>query len=396
MRSTIVLTALFAAQAGATDFRDCKELYVYSSGAILPETKSNGAVWDEGSGADPELLARVGGRADIPWQIVGPKIQDASQKQITWSSVWPADVKTGKWLPVRVGDVLQVKLVERDAFADDAVGSGTFEIPRDVSTSGFVLAPVTAGTATIQLGVSATDGTRLCAGATGTPSDVNVAFKSDVFGRPDSAAFEIIRANNKCDLNGNTVACRESSYVAAYSDLNQDGATDLTVVGGPFAAGSSTKIVAAWLGTSPSARKELFVGECDELAVTSKTELVCVHKGKSTAVPYDGGPRKSEVVLAAASVKTKSPTGPVVVLKRLTSGDRGCYPEFQGADGKDFTIVGDFELCPGGGRDATPLIGKKVTYSTEKAKVLAASCQGDMDCGKSDVVDLVSTITAAK
>ena len=41
------------------------------------------------------------------------------------------------------------------------------------------------------------------------------------------------------------------------------------------------------------------------------------------------------------------------------------------------------------------LVGQRVTVTTRKANVLAASCQGDVDCGQSDEVDLVETITAA-
>ena len=44
---------------------------------------------------------------------------------------------------------------------------------------------------------------------------------------------------------------------------------------------------------------------------------------------------------------------------------------------------------------ATALVGQRVTVTTRKANVLAASCQGDVDCGQSDEVDLVETITAA-
>jgi hypothetical protein len=58
-------------------------------------------------------------------------------------------------------------------------------------------------------------------------------------------------------------------------------------------------------------------------------------------------------------------------------------------------MEGDFDLCEGGSHDASALIGKQVTYTTKRGKVLAASCEGNVDCGKSDDVDLVVTITAA-
>ena len=91
-----------------------------------------------------------------------------------------------------------------------------------------------------------------------------------------------------------------------------------------------------------------------------------------------------------ASVANAAGTG---TLKSLENGDRACYVGLETAAGEQ-AIEGDFELCPGGSKDASALIGKQVTYTTEKAKVLAASCQGDVDCGKSDEVDLIVTLSA--
>ena len=82
-----------------------------------------------------------------------------------------------------------------------------------------------------------------------------------------------------------------------------------------------------------------------------------------------------------------------VTLKELQNGDAACYVVV--VDGtEEKSLPGDFELCQGGKHDATALIGKKVTFTTEKQNVLAASCEGNVDCGKSDQVDLVMTITA--
>ena len=89
------------------------------------------------------------------------------------------------------------------------------------------------------------------------------------------------------------------------------------------------------------------------------------------------------------------PDAKAVTLKELQNGDRACYVVFTTATGEEKSIEGDFELCKGSSKDATALIGKKVTYRAKKAKVLAASCQGDVDCGKSDEVDVIYEITAA-
>ena len=90
--------------------------------------------------------------------------------------------------------------------------------------------------------------------------------------------------------------------------------------------------------------------------------------------------------------------GPAAVqigtLDELQNGDRACYVVVT-TDGGQQSIEGSFELCPGGGSDASALVGRRVTWTTEKSNVLAASCEGDMDCGKSDQVDLIVSITAA-
>lgn len=85
----------------------------------------------------------------------------------------------------------------------------------------------------------------------------------------------------------------------------------------------------------------------------------------------------------------------VGTLRSLENGDRACYVGLQLDDGTEVAMEGDFALCAEGDKDATALIGQRVTYTTDKANVRAAECQGDMDCGKSDEVDLVISLTTA-
>ena len=90
------------------------------------------------------------------------------------------------------------------------------------------------------------------------------------------------------------------------------------------------------------------------------------------------------------------PDAKSVTLEELQNGDRACYVVVMTPTGEHQSIEGDFDLCKGGPKDATAPFGKKVTYKAKKANVLAASCQGDVDCGKSDSVDLIYEITAAR
>lgn len=111
----------------------------------------------------------------------------------------------------------------------------------------------------------------------------------------------------------------------------------------------------------------------------------------------------SSEALAAASAPPRSASAPAskpakaasdFLLKALVVGDRACYVLLASAAGEKHH-EGSFELCTGGPKDANALIGRRVTFTTERAKVLAASCAGNMDCGKSDTVNLIVTLTAA-
>lgn len=85
----------------------------------------------------------------------------------------------------------------------------------------------------------------------------------------------------------------------------------------------------------------------------------------------------------------------VAELAGLEAGDVACYVVLK-ADGEELYLEGDFELCPGGGSDASGLIGKKVRYTTTTAQVMAGSCEGDPECTDTEEVPLVLTVVAAE
>src|SRR4051812_5330360 len=66
----------------------------------------------------------------------------------------------------------------------------------------------------------------------------------------------------------------------------------------------------------------------------------------------------------AAPAPTSGPGG---TLKELQNGDRACYVVVTTDTGEDQSIEGDFELCPGGARDASALIGRKITWTTTRS-----------------------------
>ncbi len=73
----------------------------------------------------------------------------------------------------------------------------------------------------------------------------------------------------------------------------------------------------------------------------------------------------------------------------LQAGDAACYAEIEVA-GETQSLMADFPICEQQG-----LIGKPVRFAWTKAQVLAADCEGDVDCGRSDTVNLIDRMMAA-
>lgn len=68
----------------------------------------------------------------------------------------------------------------------------------------------------------------------------------------------------------------------------------------------------------------------------------------------------------------------------LTPGDVACYADIE-VDGELRNEMADFSICEQG----EAWLGQPVLYAWTEAQVLAADCQGDMDCGRSDTVTLI-------
>ena len=65
-------------------------------------------------------------------------------------------------------------------------------------------------------------------------------------------------------------------------------------------------------------------------------------------------------------------------------GDIACYLTIQAKDGTRHYSMADFDLC------APTYIDKYSTFSWQKVNVLAADCEGDVDCGRSDSKWIIS------
>ena len=87
-----------------------------------------------------------------------------------------------------------------------------------------------------------------------------------------------------------------------------------------------------------------------------------------------------------ATVKVGPHTKPAIA--RIVStemGDRGCYMSIVDDRGVTTREIADFDLCA----PNPPPKGRRLALTWRVERVLAASCQGDVDCKKSDIVPMI-------
>lgn len=76
----------------------------------------------------------------------------------------------------------------------------------------------------------------------------------------------------------------------------------------------------------------------------------------------------------------------VGVVKQLDNGDIACYLVMNDEKGREFTELGDFDICT---QKPSP-VGEQVRLTYKMATVMSDECQGDPDCKKTKRVALVS------
>jgi hypothetical protein len=80
-------------------------------------------------------------------------------------------------------------------------------------------------------------------------------------------------------------------------------------------------------------------------------------------------------------------------LRNATAGDLACYLEMKDDRGVVFEEMADFDLCEI--KNMRRFRGKRLALTYEIASVLAAECDGNMDCGKRDRVALIKKVRLA-
>lgn len=89
---------------------------------------------------------------------------------------------------------------------------------------------------------------------------------------------------------------------------------------------------------------------------------------------------------APTTVQVGPHTKPAVArMVSIEMGDRGCYMSIVDDRGVTTREIADFDLCA----PNPPPKGRRLALTWRVERVLAASCQGDVDCKKSDIVPMI-------
>lgn len=106
----------------------------------------------------------------------------------------------------------------------------------------------------------------------------------------------------------------------------------------------------------------------------------------------------SETTTTTAPTTTTAsppPTAVTYTLVSVVAGDAACYLTVTDGAAAEQSLPADFELCPGGGSDATRYVGSRVTLDRHPGQVMADSCAGDPNCKETKTVDLVVAVKPA-
>ncbi len=92
----------------------------------------------------------------------------------------------------------------------------------------------------------------------------------------------------------------------------------------------------------------------------------------------------TSVFLTVASNTVLAAPSQVGVITGLTVGDRACYVTLENEAGEVSTEFAAFEIC------AQDLVGKHVQLTYESGEIVAEACEGNLDCGLSETVLLIT------
>lgn len=91
------------------------------------------------------------------------------------------------------------------------------------------------------------------------------------------------------------------------------------------------------------------------------------------------------IILVSLSGLSYSQSSYYGTVKSMQAGDVACYVDLIGDDGKNYQSLANFDIC-----DKRRLIGKRVNIFYEQGNVMAASCNGDMDCRRTETVWIIN------
>jgi len=100
----------------------------------------------------------------------------------------------------------------------------------------------------------------------------------------------------------------------------------------------------------------------------------------------------TEPTLDGAEAEPKvAADGAVVTFIGITPGDRMCYVKVRDEAGDEFEDAASFEVCETPGLEGQPM---RITRTMEN--VVAESCEGNLECGESESVSLITAVEPAE
>lgn len=121
---------------------------------------------------------------------------------------------------------------------------------------------------------------------------------------------------------------------------------------------------------------------CAVTLVTGIDQLLNGRVDSDTCTQLSAG---SEIQFTPALTQVEVlPSPTVATVTELVAGDRACYVNLVDANDKTTTQFANFDICE------QDLVGAQVRLTYETGNIIAFSCEGDIECGRSDRAILIS------
>lgn len=257
----LALSTLFSPLlAQATDFDSCEEFFL--APIFLSSHAGTGGELQVGDvpRTRVEVRAKIEGKKDAKELLVTPENLVGDIAAI--GPLWPEKGSVGQWLPVKVGDTIDLRVIGYPARKETELGKFRIHLGKLVGEHGYALFNLADGRVfALNIAVSSWDGSRHCKGGKAgrmpswsMPTDV-------VRARPARAMLEAIKRTNQCAEGKATPECDLASYVVEYRDVDGDKKVDALIT--RTLPDGTNRVSSIWMRDARGDLAPVFDGRCD-------------------------------------------------------------------------------------------------------------------------------------